>query len=89
MMNEHIQDTVKELFESLGITLKSVNEHELAGQSIINIDIEGQIDPLLGKDADTLRSFDYLVKKIVEQKSGGETAERPLYLVDINKFVKT
>lgn len=78
---------LKELLDSAGISYNSISRSEAAGQVILSVESSDARD-LIGPRGEVIQALDYLVKKIVEEKSGTpENGERgEMFLVDANGY---
>lgn len=79
-----IEETIRGLLDSIGVSYRGVNRFEIAGQIVFSIDAE-DARPVIGPHGDTIHAIDFLTKKIVEQKmpEGGIGGH---FLVDVNDF---
>lgn len=85
-MHETVEQTLKELLESLGISDATVSRSEIAGQTIFSIQINGDARSLIGPHGDTIHAIDMIVKKIVERRLPPENAADMHFLVDVNDY---
>jgi len=89
-MNDDVVATLKGLLSAMGAAYKDVTHAEVAGQQIYMINAEdGKL--LIGSHGDTIHAIDYLVKKIIEQKTapkseGAEAPEELHFLIDVNEY---
>lgn len=82
MMEEKIKSTIQSILDSIPLSYKNISFQD-GGILWVDIDIdEAQI--LIGKNGETLRSFNYLVEKILEKEVG----ERISLTIDINGYKK-
>ena len=88
---DSVETILKDLLASMGIAHSGIVRNEIAGQTIFAIQIDDG-RPLIGHGGDTVHAIDYLVKKILEQRSpraaGAEETEREgvHFLVDVNDY---
>lgn len=95
-MHEIVETTLKELLDAAGLSYKGVVRDDVVGQVVFSIQAD-DARTLIGSHGDTVHALDYLVKKIVEQRtsnrSEGETSPREVtekeslhFLVDVNDY---
>lgn len=82
------QSILRGLLDAIGIPYTDVTEQDIVGQKVLSITApDGKA--LIGMHGDTVHALDFLVKRIVEHahaKTEGESAEEPLFLVDVNDY---
>jgi len=85
-MHDLVETTLKDILNSLGVPYKAVTKNELAGQVIFSIETD-DARPLIGAHGDTIHALDFLVKKILENKSASpEGGDSNHFLVDVNDY---
>lgn len=86
-METLVEMTLKGMLDALGVPYTGIERVEVAGQRIFQIKIEDG-RTLIGPHGDTIHALDFLVKKIVDEKStkDGETKESSPFLVDVNDY---
>lgn len=82
-MEPLIEQTIQGILDSLGVSYKSVERVEVAGQRVFSIQSE-DTRFLIGPHGDTIHAIDFLVKRIVDEKAGDEKAAP--FLVDVNDY---
>ncbi len=89
-----VEKILKEILDSIGASYSAVSVKSIAGQTIFAIETD-DARPLVGQYGDTIHALDYLVKKIVEQKTAVPAQEgaaetegdgRFQFLVDVNDY---
>ena len=86
-MDATIQPILKDLLGLMGFPNAGIAREEVAGQVVYSIEAGEAGRALIGQYGDTVHAIDLLVKKMVEKKTaGGENAEEPLFLVDVNGY---
>jgi spoIIIJ-associated protein len=80
------RSVLTELLDNAGVLYSQVVENTLAGQVILNVEMENP-SPWIGSHGDTVRSIDTLVKRIVENTVIDENAtEERLPLIDVGGY---
>jgi predicted RNA-binding protein Jag len=64
-IHDTVENTVREVLESLGVAVRGINRSEIAGQNIFSIDTPEDARVLIGPHGDTIHALDMLVKKIL------------------------
>lgn len=90
---EDVETIVQTLLDTMGVSHKGVTRLDVAGQIVYNISIDDG-KTLIGAHGDTAHAFDFLVKRIVEQRlskkrAAADTAtdiSEPLFLIDVNEY---
>ena len=82
MNNEQIQQIIIECLEKLTLDFESVSLEEDAIHPIFVVQTEDS-KKLIGNRGENLRSFNYIVKRIVEKRL---SLERPSFLIDVNGY---
>ena len=62
-----VSTTLKGLLNSFGASYSDIQQIEVAGQTVFNIQTD-DARPLIGMHGDTVHAIDYLVKKITEKR---------------------
>ena len=96
-MHELVEQTLKELLDSAGLSYSGIVRNDMVGQTIFAIQAE-DARSLIGMHGDTVHALDHLVKKIVEKKlppvpedpaSAEATVGKeggPHFLIDVNDY---
>ena len=88
---ENLESIVKELLGAMGTSYKSVTRKEVAGQSVVSIEVDDGAQ-LIGVRGETIHALDLLAKKLAEQRSGktepreGGEGREPMVLIDVNDY---
>lgn len=85
-MQADVSAILKGLLDAMGASYNSISELEVAGQKIYSIQVDDG-KQLIGGHGDTVHAIDFLVKKMVENKSAAaENEEESHFLVDVNDY---
>jgi|SRR3989338_2565827 len=99
-MHELVEQTLKELLDSAGLSYSGIVRNDMVGQTIFAIQAE-DARSLIGMHGDTVHALDHLVKKIVEKRyadahpqAAGSTEESASaegnagwhFLIDVNDY---
>lgn len=82
------REILNELLSVAGADNATIVETEIAGQSVLNVEMENP-SPWIGAHGDTVRALDTLVKKIVEKHMQVESEsgeEKIMVLIDVGGY---
>ncbi len=89
---EIVEQILKELLDSIGVSYSKISRTEIAGQTIFAIETD-DARSLIGAHGDTVHALDFLVKRIIEKKMPPKDGEDPhaqagglMFLVDVNDY---
>lgn len=78
---QEVQNILKGLIQSLGLSLKEITETSLAGQTIFVITSDSPKE-LIGPRGETLRALEYIVRKIAEKRGVSDRH----YIIDVDGY---
>jgi spoIIIJ-associated protein len=76
-----VQQRLTDLLTHLGVTFTAVTEQQVAGQTVLTIETSDTA-PLIGFKGETIRSIDFLLKRMCEQLK----IQHPPFLVDVGGY---
>jgi spoIIIJ-associated protein len=88
MHTSMIQQTITDFFENFPMKVESINQShdDEIDLEVFALKFSESTRELIGRDGETLRGINYLIRKIIEQKLGGDRKAVPNFLIDINNY---
>ncbi len=83
MDDTQIKNSIQELLEKLGVVFDSILVEDVAGQKMFTIQTADS-KQLIGPHGDHLRSFTYILRKMLEKKT--QNKEDLRFMVDVNGY---